>query len=583
MEDESKRSKEGQQALQELSKPIRVPTRIAQIFAFAACMLVFVPYLSFYQIGKEMLSDNPQMEVITQTLTVLLGAFFLRLMLYVVGLTVAHFADLKLRDLLRKKILMHVAHLPLSWIAKRGSGAIRKLVQDDAATVHTLVAHAPVDILMAIGNPLVLLCFAFWLDWRLALISVATIPLYIFFYVYTMRGMNEKTVVMDNKLKAVATTMVEFVSGIAVIRAFGQAGKAHRQYSEAAKSFTVFYRDWCNPLIASASFSFVWVSIPMLLLVNFGLGWLLLGAELDPIKLITTTIVSLVLPDNLITVASILWSYQMAGAAALRVKEGLAECGLTQVDTTSARVPIGQRVEFSHVGYSYDDNQVLHDVSLTLEEKTVTALVGPSGSGKSTLAMLLARFDDPCQGSITIGGVDLRNMAQETLYRQVAFVLQDAQLLSTSIRNNIALGVPDASQEDIERCARIACVHDEIVNLPQGYDTIIGEGVNLSGGQEQRIAIARALLMDCPILIMDEATAMADPESEAEIQRALSSLVKNRTVLVVAHRIGSIQGADQIVVMNQGRIDARGSHEELLTHPHYRKIAQQITDEVNNV
>ena len=220
------------------------------------------------------------------------------------------------------------------------------------------------------------------------------------------------------------------------------------------------------------------------------------------------------------------------------------------------RKPDGIRVRVDDVEYSYGQTKALKGVSLTLEPGTVTALLGPSGSGKSTLATLIARFDDPDSGSISIGGVDLREMSQETLFSTVSFVLQDAQLLKASVRDNIALGKPDASIEEVREAARVARIDDVVMALPGGYDTVIGGDTALSGGQEQRIAIARAVLLDTPVLILDEATAMADPESEAEIQQALTALARGKTVLVIAHRPGSIRGADQIVVLEGGRVRA---------------------------
>lgn len=205
----------------------------------------------------------------------------------------------------------------------------------------------------------------------------------------------------------------------------------------------------------------------------------------------------------------------------------------------------------------------------------MTALLGPSGSGKSTLATLIARFADPDSGSIRLGGVDLRQLTEETLYSHVSFVLQDTQLLRATIRDNIALGRPGASIDEVREAARMARIDDFVMSLPEGYDTVIGTDTSLSGGQEQRIAIARALLVDAPVLLLDEATAFADPESEAEIQQALTTLVKGRTVLVIAHRPAAIRGAHRIVVMERGRIQAVGSHEELLDEPHYRALLHQ--------
>jgi ATP-binding cassette subfamily B protein IrtA len=204
--------------------------------------------------------------------------------------------------------------------------------------------------------------------------------------------------------------------------------------------------------------------------------------------------------------------------------------------------------------------------------------LGPSGSGKTTLATLIARFNDPDIGSVQIGGVDIKDMSEETLYNQVAFVLQDAQLLNISLEENIRLGKPNANHEEVVKAAKAAQIHDYITTLPKGYQTVLGTDTKFSGGQEQRLAIARAILIDAPILLLDEATAFTDPESEAEIQKALSYLIKDRTVLVIAHRPGAIKGADKLIVMENGRISAQGRHEELLDNEHYKILLRQSMD-----
>ena len=259
--------------------------------------------------------------------------------------------------------------------------------------------------------------------------------------------------------------------------------------------------------------------------------------------------------------------------AALRLCEVLDTPVLPATDRPER--PRTAIVEIDHVSFSYGEVLAVDDACLTLEPGTVTALLGPSGSGKSTLATLIARFADPDAGAVRIGGVDLRDMDESTLYSTVSFVLQDAQLLATTVRENIALGRPEADLAQVRAAARVARIHEEIMALPQGYDTVLGQDTALSGGQEQRIAIARAILLDTPVIVLDEATAMADPESEAEIQQALSALVKDRTVLVIAHRPAAVRGADRIAVMDGGRIVAAGSHDDLADEPHYRALLRQ--------
>ena len=574
-----KRSREGQAAIKRLGAPVRTRLRIGQVLVLLSGILAVAPYLALVRLGDILLDAYnagaaPDPQRVRTVVMMLISAYSTRLLLYMVALIITHMADLSLRDQMRRDIVQRISRAPLAWFTASTSGRIRKAVQDDTTTVHTVIAHGPVEQLNAIVTPLALVACAFWIDWRLALLALSTLLLYVLTYSFSMRGMNEKTVEMDRKLAAVSSTMVEFVSGIGVVKAFGRVGRAHAAYLNAADDFSAFYRAWAMPLVTMTCLSFMWVSVPVLLLVNLGGGALLISAGLVTLpEVLATTLIALVLPGALLTVASISWSYQMAGAAALRLCEVIDTPVLPTAE--ESRRPERARVEIDRVSFSYGDTLAVDEASLTLEPGTVTALLGPSGSGKSTLATLIARFADPDSGAVRVGGVDLRDMDEETLYSTVSFVLQDAQLLGATVRENIALGRPDADLEQVRDAARVAHVDEEIMALPDGYDTVLGRDTALSGGQEQRIAIARAVLLDTPVLLLDEATAMADPESEAEIQEALSALVAGRTVLVIAHRPAAVRGAHRIAVMERGRVVAAGSHEELLDEPHYRALLRQ--------
>ena len=574
-----KRSREGQAAIKRLGAPVRTRLRIGQVLVLLSGILAVAPYLALVRLGDILLDAYnagaaPDPQRVRTVVMMLISAYSTRLLLYMVALIITHMADLSLRDQMRRDIVQRISRAPLAWFTASTSGRIRKAVQDDTTTVHTVIAHGPVEQLNAIVTPLALVACAFWIDWRLALLALSTLLLYVLTYSFSMRGMNEKTVEMDRKLAAVSSTMVEFVSGIGVVKAFGRVGRAHAAYLNAADDFSAFYRAWAMPLVTMTCLSFTWVSVPVLLLVNLGGGALLISAGLVTLpEVLATTLIALVLPGALLTIASISWSYQMAGAAALRLCEVIDTPVLPTAE--ESRRPERARVEIDRVSFSYGDTLAVDEASLTLEPGTVTALLGPSGSGKSTLATLIARFADPDSGAVRVGGVDLRDMDEETLYSTVSFVLQDAQLLGATVRENIALGRPDADLEQVRDAARVAHVDEEIMALPDGYDTVLGRDTALSGGQEQRIAIARAVLLDTPVLLLDEATAMADPESEAEIQEALSALVAGRTVLVIAHRPAAVRGAHRIAVMERGRVVAAGSHEELLDEPHYRALLRQ--------
>ena len=573
------RSAAGQAALKRLGAPVRTRLRIGQALVVVSGLLAVAPYVALVRLGDILLAAHragaaPDGRQVHDVVMFLVSAYSGRLFLYFLALLITHLADLTLRDRLRRDIVARISRAPLAWFTDSTSGRIRKAVQDDTNSVHTVIAHGPVERLNAIVSPLALLACAFWIDWRLALLAVATVPLYVITYSFSLKGMNAKTVEMDRKLADVSSTMVEFVAGIPVVKAFGRAGRAHGAYLAAADGFSRFYRDWAMSLMTVSCLSYTWVSIPVVLLVDLGGGSLLMHADVVTLpQVLAATLIALVLPGALITIVSVSWSYQVAGAAALRLCEILDTPVLPA--PAAPKRPDGARVEIDAVSFSYGDNLAVDGVSLDLEPGTVTALLGPSGSGKSTLATLIARFADPDAGAVRIGGVDLRDMDEKTLYSAVSFVLQDAQLLGATVRENIALGRPGATDDQVRAAARVARIDSEIMALPHGYDTVLGRETALSGGQEQRIAIARAILLDTPVLLMDEATAMADPESEAEIQEALSALVRGRTVLVIAHRPAAVRGAHRIAVMERGRIVATGTHDELLDEPHYRALLRQ--------
>ena len=573
------RSAAGQAALKRLGAPVRTRLRIGQALVVVSGLLAVAPYVALVRLGDILLAAHragaaPDGRQVHDVVMFLVSAYSARLLLYFLALLITHLADLTLRDRLRRDIVARISRAPLAWFTDSTSGRIRKAVQDDTNSVHTVIAHGPVERLNAVVSPLALLACAFWIDWRLALLAVATVPLYVITYSFSLKGMNAKTVEMDRKLADVSSTMVEFVAGIPVVKAFGRAGRAHGAYLAAADAFARFYRDWAMSLMTVSCLSYTWVSIPVVLLVDLGGGSLLMHAGVVTLpQVLAATLIALVLPGALITIVSVSWSYQVAGAAALRLCEVLDTPVLPA--PAAPKRPDGARVEIDAVSFSYGDNLAVDDVSLDLEPGTVTALLGPSGSGKSTLATLIARFADPDAGAVRIGGVDLRDMDEKTLYSTVSFVLQDAQLLGATVRENIALGRPGATEEQVRAAACAARIDSEIMALPHGYDTVLGRETALSGGQEQRIAIARAILLDTPVLLMDEATAMADPESEAEIQEALSALVRGRTVLVIAHRPAAVRGAHRIAVMERGRIVASGTHDELLGEPHYRALLRQ--------
>ena len=568
--------KAGQKAFKELTAPIRGSMALAQLLGVLYGALAVAPYVILVQLGEVLLAAarsgvSPDRAEVINLLMWLVGAFGMRYGIYFVALSVTHFADVRFGHLVRMRMVKVLASAPLAWFTSTNSGAVRKAIQDDTHDVHTVIAHAPVESAAAVSAPLSLLIYSFIIDWRLGLLSIATLPIYALINAWMMRDMGEKTAEMDRYLTRVSATMVEFVSGISVVKAFGTVGRAHERFSHAAEDFARFYVAWCGPLLKGSALGQAAVSPSMILLISTAGGSALAATGIvSPVQVITCALIALVIPAAIEVLGSTVWSYQIAGAAALRIVDLLSVAPLS---ADGSEEPAGADVEVDKVSFSYGSTRALDEVSLTVPEGTVTALIGPSGSGKSTLATLVARFADPDQGSVRIGGVDVRAIAPDVLYRHVSFVLQDPQLLDISVRENIALGRPDAKDEAIWAAATAARIDDYVRSLPRGLDSVIGEDAHPSGGQAQRIAIARALLVDAPILVLDEATAFTDPEAEAEIQAALTRLVQGKTVLVIAHRAASIIGVDQIAILEAGRLIARGTPDELADHPYLRELS----------
>lgn len=576
MEDPRAAHLAGQRAFKELTAPIRGSMMLSRVLGLLYGALAVAPYVILVQLGEVLLDAArsgvaPDRAEVMTLLMWLTGAFGVRYGIYAVALTVTHFADVRFGHIVRSRMVKVLSGAPLSWFTSTNSGAVRKAIQDDTHDVHTVIAHAPVESVAAVSAPASLLIYAFVVDWRLGLLSIATLPVYGLLYAWMMRGMGEKTAQMDRHLMRVSSTMVEFVSGISVVKAFGTVGRSHERFIRAAEDFSRFYVDWCGPLMKGSALGQATVSPSLILLISTAGGSALAATGIvSPVQVITCALIALVIPAAIEVLGTTTWAYQIAGAAALRIVNLLS---VDPLPAGGSAEPQRADIEIDGVSFSYGATLALDDVSLTIPEGSVTALVGSSGSGKSTLATLVARFADPDRGSVRIGGIDVRDIDPVLLYRHVSFVLQDPQLLDISIRDNIALAVPGVSDDAVWAAAVAARIDDYVRSLPRGLDTVIGEDAHPSGGQAQRIAIARALLVDAPILVLDEATAFTDPEAEADIQAALTRLVQGKTVLVIAHRAASIAGVDQIAILEAGRLIALGTPDQLADHPYMRRMS----------
>ena len=551
-------------ALDTLKRPVNRLIRLGVVFAAIGALVNLVPFIGLTELGRLLLAGNADSATLWQWAALVVVALSLGWMASGAALWLTHLADHRLQSSLREAMVRKLGRVPLGWYTDTTSGAVRKVVQDDLEDLHHLVAHHAVEVTAAIVTPLAGLIWLATLNWRLALLAVLTLPIYALAYSLMMRGFGTKMQLLDKSMTRVSAAIVEFVHGIAVVKAFGQVGQAHRSYQQAVNQFSTQYAGWVKPLLRLEAFSSMALSVPVILLVSLSVGSLLLAQGwITPLQLFAETLVAVVIPQSLLVINQSLTAQRTALAAAERIE---ALLGVEELPTPKVCVPPqGSDIRFEQVQFGYDPaHMILNGVDLDCPAGSVTALVGASGAGKSTLAKLVPRFHDVSAGRVCVGGVDVREIDPRQLYQHVGFVLQDAQLVHGTVADNLRLGRPEASDAEVEAAARSAQIHQRIQALPRGYQSVVGEDAIFSGGEAQRLSIARTLLADTPVLILDEATSHADPESEALIQDALSALARGRTVLVIAHRLASICGVDQIVVLDHGRVLESGRHDQLL-------------------
>ncbi|WP_280254818.1 ABC transporter ATP-binding protein [Nocardia wallacei] len=537
------------------------------VFQVIGAVAGLAPLLAVVELGRNLLSPGP---IDHARVWFAVGAGAAGLLVKLLGTAassgIGHLLDGRIQLSFRRQLADRLGRVPIGWLSRRRTGELTKVVGEDVSAVHPFIAHTPGELVSAFVVPLVSLVYLFTVDWRLTLVTlipvvlaVAVVPL-----MMTPRRLREQRE-FDAAMGRIANSVVEFVQGISVVKAFGGAGRAHRRFITAADDFADIFLRMVRGLAAPAAAMQVVLSPPFVLLaVLTGGAVLITGGSLAPADLLPFLLLGLGLTAPVAALGHGFDDMQAARRAVGRIRDVLAQPPLPQ--PARPVVPQGHRVELRDVWFRYDaDRPVLRGVDLALEPGTVTALVGPSGSGKSTLVQLLPRFFDPDRGAVTLGGVDLRDIDPGELYRRVSFVFQDVRLLRASVADNIALAVPHADRDDVVRAARLAGIHDRILRLPDGYDTVLGAGIGLSGGEAQRISLARALLADTPVLVLDEATAFADPQTEQAVRRALSSLSGDRTILVIAHRLETVADADTIVVLADGAVAEQGTPAELLS------------------
>ncbi len=544
------------------------------LLAIMSVISGFIPYVFMAKIMKGLLERTADFRYCMAQCLWMALFFVLDRLFHAASTTLSHRATFEVLANVRRRLTKKLSRMPLGDVLDESSGSYKNIIVERVDSIETTLAHMIPEVTSNFIIPFVIFGYMVRIDWRLALLSLITVPVGLFFFALMMRGSKESYQNTVVKTKALNDTAVEYINGIEVIKAFGKAKTSYEKFVNAAKEGADCFIEWMRRCNVYQNAALVLMPATLLALLPFGVSYFINGWVTGP-DLLMLIILSLGLITPFVIAASYMDDMSKLGTIIGEVTSILEKPELIRPDTMKEK-PKGSDIVLNNVHFAYKEEEVLHGVSLAIREGTVNALVGPSGSGKSTIAKLIASFLYVDSGSITFGGVDIRQIPLDDYQRNIAYVSQDNYLFDMSVMENIRLGNPKATDAQVMEAAKACGCHDFIMQLENGYQTVCGgAGSHLSGGERQRISIARAMLKDAPIVILDEATAYTDPENEALVQRSVAKLVKGRTLLVIAHRLSTIASADQIILINEGRVEASGTQEELLENSElYRRMWQ---------
>lgn len=545
---------------------------ISCILAVLHSVLSLVPYALVFYIIKELTKRVPDFSLTYSYVSYAIGAILISMLAFFLSGVLSHIAAFNILYGLRKTLTNKVGALPMGYLSHRNSGAFKKIISDDVERIETFVAHQIPDFVKAVALPLLTISYLFKEDWRLALISCLPLVVLALIMPLMLGKKNQHlTEKYHHSLEELSSGIVEYVRAMPVMKIFQQSAETFEKYGKKVYTFHRFVSDWIRHSSAPFAIFMSFASNAMLPVLALGLYlYFRQGVSLPTLLLFLILGTGYMRP--LFVMSNMVMQLQLIEQGVQQIDAILTQPILPEGKTSEQ--PQNHDICFDQVSFAYEaDRYVLEDISFTAKEGTITALVGPSGAGKSTVGQLLSRFWDVTKGRITIGGIDIREFPTEVLMRQVSFVFQESFMFQQTMYENIRMGM-DKTKDEVIAAAKAAQLHDFIMSLPQGYETRFGQsGVHLSGGEQQRFQLARAILKDAPILVLDEATAFADPENEHKIQEAFAQLIRGKTVLVIAHRLSTITTADQIIVFEKGHINAVGTHSELLEHsPLYKRM-----------
>lgn len=587
------KSKTGLARCMELASDRKGLIFLSALLSSLAAIASFIPYIAVYFMIREILNVFPDlvqldMGRIMNYGWLALAGIVANILLYFLAIFSSHIAAFGTLYDLKVLFADHITKIPLGYHLTIGSGRLRKIMDENIESVEGFIAHQFPDFVASITAPIVMVIILFVVDWRFGLASLAGIILAFIaeFIGFGSGAMKENMGKYQKASEEMNNASVEYVRGMSVVKAFNQTASSFKKLQEAISGYTEwvlkFSLGWQNCMPAFTTI----INNIYLILVPVGI---LIGSNTSNFKEFSMKFIFYLL--FVPAIAGVLNKIMYISESFMQIDGNVARMdeilNIPEMpETANPQKPQGEDVVFDHVSFTYTGNneeKALESVSFAAKQGQITAIVGPSGGGKSTIANLISRFWDVTDGKITIGGVDLRDMAQNDLMRQVSFVFQDIFLFKQSILDNIRMGNRNATEEQVIAAAKAAQCHEFISKLPEGYHTVVGtKGVHLSGGERQRIAIARAIIKDSAIIVLDEATAFSDPENEYLIQKAFEKLMQNKTVIIIAHRLSTIRNADKIIVMEKGQIVESGKHDDLVAAGgRYFQMWNHYTEAIN--
>ena len=533
------------------------------ILAAFSMICGIVPYYFISKIVRLLLDGSTDKTAYIINCIIILALWLGHSLFHALSTANSHLATFHTLAVIRKKALDKLAKMPLGNVISQPSGALKSTIVERIDSIETTLAHILPEFTTGIGAPIIVMIYIFTINWKLGLAALITVPIGVVCYALMMFGYEEnygRTVRATKALNAVTT---EYINGIEVIKVFGKAQSSYEKFAAAAKESAASFVDWMRKCNVYMTFAMCIMPATMLSVLPIG-GIMTMHGTVSTADFITIIILTVGLIEPLIGVMSYSDDIAQMDTIVTEVRNIIDAPEMDRPEKLTKQIG-DDDIVLSNVHFGYDEKEILHGVSMTVHKGEFIALVGPSGSGKSTIARLIASLWDVSEGSISLGGVDIKEIPLDDYNDRISYVSQDNYLFDLSVRENIRLGRHSATDVEIEEAAKQCGCHDFIMQLENGYDTVVGtSGGHLSGGERQRIAIARAMLKNAEIIILDEATAYTDPENESLIQHSVANLVQGKTLIVIAHRLSTIKNADCIYVINNGSIAESGTHDELL-------------------